>query len=94
MADVNPMTAIEIELQGERASALGEAGRRLDKAVSAYAGGETEETLDELATAVWHYMIIREAVGMFDHKAALAIYQVPPHVMARVGIVKRDPDLR
>lgn len=94
MADINPMAPIEAELAAERASALGEAGRKLEKMLAAYTARESEETLDELATAVWHYMIVREALSMFDHDAALAVYQVPPHVRSRVGIVKRDPTLR
>lgn len=84
MAD--QMTAIETELQGERASALGEAGRKLEGALAAFT--DDEETLDALADAVWGYLIVREAVGMFDHAQALAFYKVPPHVMARVGVVK------
>jgi hypothetical protein len=94
MADIDPMTAIEKELQAERASALGEAGRKLEKMLAAFEAVETEETIDELATAVWHYIIVRESVSMFDHEAALAIYGVPNRVMARVGVMKRDPNLR
>jgi hypothetical protein len=94
MADIDPMASIEHELQSERASALGEAGRKLEKMFAAFEVLETEETLDDLATAVWHYMIVRESLSMFDHKAALAIYGVPPRVMARVGVIKRDPTLR
>lgn len=94
MAEIDPMAAIEKELQAERASALGEAGRKLEKTLAAFREGETEETRDELATAVWHYMISRESLSMFDHAAALAIYGVPDRVIARVGILKRDPNLR
>ena len=85
---VDPMPAIEQELQSERASALGEVGRALERAVAAFVG--TEETMDALATAVWNYMIVRETLGMFDHQAALDIYGVPRRVMSRVGIFKRS----
>lgn len=90
MADVDPMVAIEKELQAERASALGEAGRKLEKMKAAFEQGETEETLDELANAVWGYLIVRESLGMFDHPQALAIYGVPNRVLARVGVFKRS----
>ena len=85
---IDPMPAIEQELQSERASALGEAGRALEKAVAAFV--DTEATMDALATATWNYMIVRETLGMFDHQAALDIYGVPRRVMARVGVIKRS----
>jgi hypothetical protein len=82
---VNP---IETQLQGERAAALGEVGRRLEAALAELALGETEERLQDAGTAAWHYIIVRESLAMFDHKAALAIYKVPNHVLARVGVIK------
>jgi hypothetical protein len=91
MADIDPMVAIEKELQAERASALGEAGRKLEKMLAAFQARETPETRDELATAVWHYLIVRESLFMFDHTAALAIYGVPDRVMARVGVIVPAP---
>ncbi|MFT3694371.1 MAG: hypothetical protein QM831_14585 [Kofleriaceae bacterium] len=81
--------AVEQELQNERASALGEAGRRVEKALAELAQGDTEDRLAEAGTAVWYFMILRESLHFFDHKAALAIYDVPPRVMARVGVVKK-----
>jgi hypothetical protein len=84
---LDPVNAIEHELQGERASALGEAGRRLEKELSSFDG--SDEKLDLLATAVWHYLIVRECCGMYDHTAALAIFGVPPRVMSRVGVIRR-----
>lgn len=85
--EIDPMVAIEAELQGERASALGEAGRRIEKALAAL--DDTEDALEELSTAVWYYMIVRETLSMFDHKEALAVYGVPDYVMSRVGAIKR-----
>lgn len=91
------MAGIEAELQGERAFALGQAGKRLETALAALANGpvrgplaaNAEELLDEAATATWHYLIVREGLGMFDHEDALALYGVPGRVRARVGIVKK-----
>lgn len=85
--EIDPMVAIEAELQGERASALGEAGRRIEKALAAL--DDTEDALEELSTAVWYYMIVRETLSMFDHKEVLAVYGVPDYVMSRVGAIKR-----
>ena len=83
--------AIEKEMEGERATALGDAGRRLEAALADLSRGDTEERLDEAATAAWHYMILRETVRMYDHEAAFAIYGVPNRVLARVGVIKKRP---
>ena len=87
------ISPIEQELQGERATALGLAGRRIEAALAALADAADstplDDKLDEAATAVWYYLIIRESLRFFDHQAALSHYRIPPQVMARVGVVKR-----
>ena len=85
------MTVIEKELEGERASALGEAGKRLENALLALGDSSDDELVHEAATAVWYYMIVRESLRMFDHKQALTIYGVPDRVMAKIGVVRRQP---
>ena len=84
----NPLAPIETELQGERATALGDAGRRLEAALAELSLGDTEDRLQDAATAVWNFMIVRESMRMFDHKAAFAIYGVPNRVIARVGVIR------
>ncbi len=85
--------AVEHELQGERASALGDAGRKIEATMAALAEGTDlrgiEVLLDEAATAVWYFIILRESLRWFDHTEALKAYDIPPRVMARVGVVKR-----
>ena len=83
------MNVLELELDAERATALGEAGRKLEAALAELALGETEDRLDDAATATWHYIILRESLHMFDHDAALTIYGVPPGVRALIGVVKK-----
>jgi len=86
------MAAFEAELAQERASRLGEAGRKVETALAALHAATPatlEDHLDDAATAVWHYMIMREGAGMYDHREAFAIYGVPPRVLARVGVIKR-----
>jgi hypothetical protein len=85
----NPLRVIEVELEGERATALGDAGRRLEAALADLQLGESEDRLEEAATAAWHYIILRESVRMFDHRAAFEIYGVPRSVLARVGVMKK-----
>jgi hypothetical protein len=83
---------VEHELQGERASALGEAGRKIEAAMAALEAGTDlrgpDFLLDEAATAVWYFIILRESLRWFDHPEALKAYGIPPRVMARVGVVK------
>ena len=83
-----PVNFIEKELEGERAAALGEAGRKLEAALADLALGDTEDRLDDAATAAWHYIILRESLRMFDHQQAFEIYGVPSRVLARVGVIK------
>lgn len=91
MADL--LKGVEQELQGERATGLGVAGKRIEAALAALADPADrtplDDRLDEAATAVWYYLIVRESLRFYDHKAALALFGVPPQVMARVGVVKR-----
>jgi hypothetical protein len=86
------MAAFEAELEEERATALGDAGRKLETALAELATATPatlDDRLDDAATAVWHFTILRESARMFDHREAYAIYGVPARVLARVGIVKR-----
>lgn len=82
--DLHP---IEKQLAEERASRLGEAGKRVEQALAAL--GSDDDSLYEAATAVWYYLIVRESLRMYDHKAALAHYDVPPRVMAKVGVIRK-----
>lgn len=93
MADDRDEHPIERELQAERAASLGRAGKRVEDALAALVRGRDSapELIDEAATAVWYYLITRESLRMYDHKAALAVYQVPGYVLARVGVVRRQP---
>lgn len=87
------MAPIEAELQGERAFALGEAGKKVERTLAELAANANaklaEDLLDDAATAVWYYLIVRESMGMFDHADALEIYDVPGRVLARVGAIRR-----
>jgi len=86
------MAPIEAELQGERAFALGQAGKKLELSLTELAAArpaQVDDLLHDAATAVWHYLIIRESLNMFDHADALKHYDVPPRVMAKVGVIRK-----
>ena len=88
------MAAIEAELQAERAYALGLAGKKVETAMTELAAAPfhlEEMLLDDAGTAVWHYIIMRENLGMYDHAEALDVYKIPGRVLARVGVIRRRP---
>lgn len=85
------MTAIEIELQGERAFSLGEAGKKVERLLAELETAVPalyDDALHDAATAVWHYLIVRESMNMYDHAEALKHYAVPNEVLARVGVIR------
>ena len=88
----DPIAAIEHELQEERAYALGLAGKAVEAAlleVTSARPADLERLLDEAGSAVWKYLIVREALGLRDHREVLDLLGVPGRVLARVGILRR-----
>ena len=85
-----PENPLEYELQEARAVSLGAAGKKVELALAALARGEAprEHLLDTAANAVWELLITRESLRFYDHKIALAYFEIPPAVMARVGVIK------
>ena len=86
-------SALEVELQAERAVALGRLGRDLENALLALSalGPEDEAragAIKAAADAAWRYFVQREACGMLDHTQPIAHYAIPRVVLARVGAVE------
>lgn len=79
----------EYELHEERASALGTAGAKLEVALMALAMSkdDRDELLDDAADALWAYLTVRESLRLYDHQIAFALYDVPPEVQARAGVL-------
>lgn len=72
--------------------ALGQAGRKLEKALAALdaaAEPARDALLDAAAAAVWELLIVRESLRFFDHTPTLEVYGVPSQVIARVGVVRK-----
>jgi len=85
------MAPIEAELAGERAFSLGEAGKKVERLLAELETAPpslAEDALHDAATAVWHYLIIRESLHMFDHAEAMKVYGVPNRVLAKVGVIR------
>lgn len=90
-------SAIEVEVQGEKAASLGHHGRQVEKAMTALRAfdaekGSAEERLKLVkagAREVWSYFVQREMCGVRDHREAIRIYGIPNEVLVRLGAVER-----
>ncbi|HEY8146794.1 MAG TPA: DUF6665 family protein [Kofleriaceae bacterium] len=91
---VDRFGALERELVGERAAALGRIAAAMEKALDdlrlfdAEPGGDPAER-DELcaiaAERVWFYVVQRETLGWYRHEEALRYYRVPAELILRMG---------
>nr|WP_265517163.1 DUF6665 family protein [Nitratireductor luteus] len=80
---------LDYELVEEMAIALGEAGRRAERALGrlhAQAPDEVDPELLKVATdAVYAYFIQRELCGLKRHDAVIRDMGIPRKVLARLG---------
>lgn len=76
---------LDVELQAERASALGSAGRKLERALAAYAADPNDAQRDRAAQAAWEFMVMRELLGLTDWATVVRLYAIPPAVQRRMG---------
>lgn len=86
------MAPIEAEIEEERAYALGQAGKKVEAALAELAvapPATVDDLVHDAATAVWHYLIMRESLHMYDHQEVLALFGVPGRVLAKVGVVRK-----
>lgn len=80
--------ALDAEILGEEASALGRAGRRVEETLAALEDAKADDRparLREAAEAVHDYFILREMLGFRRHDDAVAVYRIPRAVIARLG---------
>ena len=79
---------LRYELLQEQAASLGQAGRKVEKALAALREHEGEgraEVLKAAADAVWGFLVQREVMGLRDRAAIVAQYGIPREVMNRIG---------
>ncbi|WP_309083244.1 DUF6665 family protein [Chelativorans sp.] len=84
------ISALDYELAGEMAAALGYAGQRAEESLArlaAHEGGEAERgnLLREAADAVYAYFIQRELCGLKRHDEVVRQLAIPRAVLARLG---------
>ncbi len=98
------LTGLDYELAREQAFALGRMGRKLEAALAALAAFDAEGAgaagpaekqrarrpalVAAAGTALWHYIVQREACGLRDIRQVLRDYRVPGEVVARMGIAR------
>lgn len=81
--------ALQAELIGEQAAALGRVGRKAEAALAALKAHEGEgraEALKAAADAVWCFFVQREVMGLRDRAQIVADYQIPREVLVRLGV--------
>lgn len=86
------LEGIEYEIAGERAASIGRCAARMEEALAALRafdgrGGAParDDLLAEAAERVWFYVVQRESLGWYDHDQAIALYEIPAEVLARLG---------
>ena len=81
--------ALHHEVQGEKASSLGRAGRAVEDALARLAANTEPALRDELlrtaAKTVYAYFIQRELCGFRRHGDVIREYNIPKAVLARLG---------
>lgn len=86
------LTPLDVELAGEKADALGRAGRKAEEALlrlsRARDQGKTDldDLLNEAADAVFGLMVQRELCGLRNQVDMIRRYAIPADVIARVGV--------
>jgi hypothetical protein len=96
-----PASALDYEIAQEMASALGRLGRALEAALAALSDfdaahrdmakaesvlrAQRRALVAEAGTALWHFVVQREACGLRDTRQIMLDYRVPPEVRDRVG---------
>jgi len=86
--------ALEHELIGERALALGRIAAGMEKALDdlrrfdddpASDPAARDELVAIAAERVWFYVVQRESLGWYRHEDALRFYGVPAELILRMG---------
>jgi len=86
----SPLDVLEYELLAEKASALGRAGEKVEKALAGLklhepGSADRHPALKQAAEAVYAYFIQRELCGFRRHAEVIREYQIPGEVLARLG---------
>ncbi len=83
-------SVLNFEIMAEKAASLGRAGRAIESAMArltAFSGPPVERLalVQTAADAVQAFLIQRELCGLIHHDDAIAHYQIPREVLAKLG---------
>jgi hypothetical protein len=88
---------LDTELLAEKASALGDAGRKVEQALkrlmefAGEAGEERQALVYEASQAVWAFFVQRELCGLRDQKAIIRDMAIPTEVLLLMGATPPKP---
>jgi hypothetical protein len=101
----NPLAALEHEFVAEQVAALGRLGRQLETDLAALASfdaalaesataGEAmhshrRDLVIAASTALWHFVVQREACGLRESRQVMRDFRVPREVQDRMGMFPR-----
>lgn len=90
IAGNSPLLALDADILAEKASALGRAGEKVEKALASLrnldrAAPERSQVLLAAADAVHGYFIQRELCGLRRHDGVIREYGIPREVLVRLG---------
>lgn len=80
----------EREVAAESAATLGRAGGVVERRLAELrafqgAAADRDALVKAAADAVYAYVVQREAIGLVDHREAIARYGIPNEVLVRLG---------
>ncbi|MGB0907581.1 MAG: DUF6665 family protein [Maricaulaceae bacterium] len=82
---------LEAAILGEHAAAIGDHGRRVEKAMAEWGSRdvkdkiESERLLENAVEVVYNFLIQREALGINNHDHAIKFYKITGPILARLG---------
>ena len=84
------INAINGEIVGEKAAALGRSARQMERALKTLkstgdSGSDQGEALRAASEAVYHFFIQRELCGFANHDEPIERYGIPNAVLLRLG---------
>ena len=99
--------ALDYEIAQEKASTLGRLGRALEAALAALRefdarteqhSAETRQArltlIAEASSALWHFVVQRESIGLRDVRQLMRDYRVPAEVQNQMGALPASPASR
>jgi hypothetical protein len=89
------LNVLDIEVAAEKAMNLGRLAKTVQASLASLAALPSDTPAEartiqvrSASAAVWRFFVQREMCGALDHSEAIALYAIPPEVLAQVGTVR------